>query len=133
MAARGTITVKDRTPTTPVDHAFTPDGDDANQVHLFSEKTGVPIGNPRLTAALRRSKGKHRMTLRLAVPQTQLQTVNGVTNPVVVRTAYVELHCTFDGGSSVQERADAVGLMANAMAPSQTIVNDLLVNAVDIW
>lgn len=132
MAQRANLVIKDRA-STPVDHTFSPDGDDANGVHVFSEKTGVPAGNPRFTASLRNSNGKYRPTLKLAVPVVQTQTINGVNSPVVVRTAYVELSATFDALSSTQERADAVGLMYNSMAAAQTQINDLLVNLSDIY
>lgn len=133
MGARTPLVIKDRTSPTPADHTFTPDGDDSNGVHVFSEKTGVPAGNARFTAQLRHTNGKYRPTLRLAVPVVQTQTINGVSSPVVVRTAFVELSATFDDKSSVQERADAIGLLMNSLAASQTMVNDLLVNLSDIY
>lgn len=134
MAARANLVVKDRTTPTPADRTFSPDGDDPNRVHVFSEKTGIPAGNARYTAQLRRSKGKFRPTLRLAVPVVQTQTINGVSNSVIVRTAYIELSATFDETSTPQERADAVGMMANSLAATgQTMINDLLVNLSDIY
>lgn len=133
MAARANLVVKDRTTPTPADRTFTPDGSDANRVHVFTEKTGVPAGYARYTAQLRRSKGKFRPTIRLAVPITQTQTINGVASPVVVRTAYVELSATFDELSTAQERADAIGMLANSVATAQTMINDLIVNVSDIY
>lgn len=132
MSARTNLVINDRAGT-PVAHTYSPDGDDTNGVHLYSEKTSVPAGNPRFTASLKYSGGKYRPTLRLTVPVVQTQTINGVASPVVVRTAYVELNATFDALSSTQERADAIGLMANAMATAQTQINDLLVNLSDIY
>ncbi len=133
MAARGNIVVKDRTSPTPVDRTFTPDGDDANGVHVFSEKTGVPAGNLRFTASLKQSAGKYRPTIRLAIPVTQTQTVSGISTPVVVRTAYADVSFTFDALSSTQERADAVGMTANSLAAAQTMINDMIVNLSDIY
>lgn len=133
MAARGNIVVKDRTSPTPVDRTFTPDGDDANGVHVFSEKTGVPAGNARITASLRQSAGKYRPTIRLTLPIVQTQTLNGISTPVVVRTAYADVSFTFDALSSVQERADAVGMTANSLLAAQTMLNDMLVNLSDIY
>lgn len=134
MAARGNLVVNDRTSPTPVAHTFSPDGDDANGVHVFSEKTTVPAGNPRFTASLSQTKsGRYTPKLKLSVPITQTQTINGVSSPVVVRTAYIEVSANFDALSSTQERADAVGLMANAMATAQTQINDLLINLSDIY
>lgn len=132
MSARTNLVINDRA-ATPVAHTYSPDGDDANGVHQYSEKTSVPAGNPRFTARLTSSNGKYRPSLRLQVPVVQTQTINGVSTPVIVRTSYVEVNFVFDGLSSVQERADAVGLMANALATSQTQMNDLIVNLSDIY
>jgi hypothetical protein len=116
-----------------VNHTFTPDGDNREGVHLFSEKVGVPAGYSRFTASLRLSGNKYRATLKLAVPITQTQTINGVSAPVVVRTAYVEANLTFDPLSSAQERADAIGMFADSLKTSQTQINDMLVNLSDIY
>lgn len=132
MAARANLVINDRA-TTPVAHTYTPDGDDSNGVHVFTEKTGVPAGYPRFTASIRKSNGKYRPSLKLAIPVVQTQTINGISTPVVVRTAYIDVQATFDELSSDQERKDCVGLMANAMASSQTMINDLLVNLSDIY
>lgn len=132
MAARGNLVINDRA-ATPVAHTYTPDGDDANGVHVYSEKTSVPVGNPRYTASLRTSNGKFRPTVKLSIPIVQTQTINGVASPVVVRTAYAEVNFTFDGLSSEQERADCVGLLVNSLAASQTQLNDMIVKLSDIW
>lgn len=132
MSARANLVITDRA-ATPVAHTYSPDGDDNNGVHLFSEKTGVPAGNPRFSARLTSSNGKYRPSLRLQVPVVQTQTINGVSNPVVVRTAYAEVNFTFDALSSDQERKDCVGLVASALASSQTMINDLVVNLSDIY
>lgn len=132
MSARTNLVINDRA-TTPVAHTFSPDGDDANGVHLFSEKVGVPAGYPRYTAGLRRGNGKFRATLKLAVPITQTQTINGVSAPVIVRTGYADCTFTFDELSSEQERADIVGMFANSLAASQTQLNDMIVKLSDIY
>jgi hypothetical protein len=132
MSARGNLVINDRAGT-PVAHTYTPDGDDANGVHVYSEKTSVPAGNPRYTASLRYTNGKYRPTVKLTIPVTQTQVINGVSSPVVVRTAYAEVNFTFDQLSSEQERADAVGLMVNSLAASQTQINDMIVKLSDIW
>lgn len=132
MSARANLVVNDRAGT-PVAHTYSPDGDDTNGVHIWSEKTGVPAGNPRYTASLRQSNGKYRPTLKLTLPVVQTQTINGIASPTVVRTAYVEVNFTFDSLSTTQERADAVGLMYNSMAAAQTQINDLVVNLSDVY
>lgn len=132
MSARANLVINDRA-TTPVAHTYTPDGDDSNGVHVFSEKTSVPAGNPRYTASLRSSNGKFRPSLKLAIPVVQNQVINGITSPVVLRTAYAEVNFTFDALSSEQERADLVGLLANSLAASQTQINDMVVKLSDIY
>jgi hypothetical protein len=132
MSARTNLVINDRA-ATPVAHTFSPDGDDANGVHIFSEKVGVPAGYSRYTASLRQTNGKFRAQLKLAVPITQTQTINGVSSPVVVRTSFVEVGLTFDALSSVQERADAIGMMVNSLATAQTQINDMVVNLSDIY
>lgn len=132
MSARGNLVINDRA-TTPVAHTYSPDGDDTNGVHLFSEKVSVPLGNPRYSIALRKSNGKIKPSIKLAIPIVQTQTINGVSTPVVVRTAYADCTFTFDGLSSEQERADCVGLLANSLAASQTQINDLIVKVSDIY
>lgn len=132
MAARGNIVIADRAGT-PVNHTYSPDGDDKNGVALWSEKGTIPAGNAKYSASVKLSNGKYRANLRLAVPIVQTQTINGVASPVVVRTAYVEVSTTFDALSSTQERSDAIGLMANSMAASQTQINDILVNLTPVW
>jgi hypothetical protein len=132
MSARGNLVINDRAGT-PVAHTFTPDGDDVNGVHVWSEKTGVPAGNPRYTASLRQSNGKYRPSLKLQFPIVQTQTINGVSTPVVVRTSFVEVNFTFDALSSTQERADTVGLMYNSLAASQTQINDMITNLSDVY
>jgi len=132
MSARASVVINDRA-ATPVAHTFTPDGNDPNGVCVFTEKTGVPAGDSRFTAQLRNSNGKYRPSLRLTVPVVQTQTINGVESPVVVRSAYVEVQCTFDALSTLQERKDAVGMMANALAANQVMLNDLLTNLNPIY
>jgi hypothetical protein len=132
MSARTNLVINDRA-STPVAHTFSPDGDDANGVHVYSEKTGVPAGNPQFTAALKKTNGKYKPSLRFRIPTVQTQTINGVSSPVVVRTAFVELNCTFDELSTDQERKDAIGFMANTLAASQTQINDLLTGLSDIY
>ncbi len=133
MAARANLVVKDRTTPTPVDRTFTPDGDEPNGVHVFSEKTGVPAGNARFTAQLRKSNGKYRPRLRLQLPIVQTQTISGINSPVVVRTAFAEVQFTFDETSTAQERADCVGMTQNSLATAVAQLNDMLVNLSDIY
>lgn len=132
MSARTNLILKDRAGT-PVSHTYTPDGDDPKGVHIWSEKTSVPAGNPAFTASLRQTGGKYRITLKLKVPIVQTQTINGVASPIVVRTSVVDASFAFDPLSSDQERKDVVGLFAESLLASQTQINDMLVNLSDVY
>jgi hypothetical protein len=132
MSARTNLVINDRA-TTPVAHTFSPDGTDVNGVHLFSEKTAVPAGNPRVGIKLGKKTNRYEPTVSVVVPIVQTQVINGVSSPVVVRTARARLDFTFDSLSTDQERKDVVAFMANTLAASQTQVNDLLVGLSDIY
>lgn len=133
MSARSNLVLKDRTTPTPVDHTFKPDGDLPNGVHVFTEKTGPAVGNREFTILLNRSATSVRPSIKLTVPVVQTETINGIDNPVVVRKAIANVTFNFDVRSSPQERADLVGLLANSLASSQTMINDLIVNNEDIY
>lgn len=132
MSARGNLVINDRA-ATPVAHTYTPDGDDKNGVHLYSEKGSVPAGNAKYSIGLRQTGGRYRGSIRLALPVVQTQTINGVSTPLVVRTSYIEVNTSFDPLSSAQERADTVGLLVNSLAAAQAQINDLIVNLSDIY
>lgn len=135
MAARANLVLKDRATPTPLDHTFTPDGDDANGVHVWSEKepNGVAAGAKRLTASMRRdASNRHRTVVKTQIPTVATQVINGVSSPVVIRTAYLETIIRFEDTSTTQERADAVGIHANALAASVTQINDMIVNMSDV-
>jgi hypothetical protein len=52
---------------------------------------------------------------------------------VVVRTAYADVTFTFDSTSSEDERNDIVGMLANALDPSATLVNDAVVKLQGVY
>lgn len=117
---------------TPVDHTFTP-LDISNGVGTVVESSGIPVGQNRLTISQRASNGRYRPSLRLQLPVVQNQTINGVSTPVVVRTAYVEVNFTFDQTSSIDERNDAVGMIASALESNKTLINDTVVNLQGVY
>lgn len=117
---------------TPVDHEFTP-LDISGGVGTVVESSGIPVGQNRLTISQRVSNGRYRPSLRLQLPVVQNQTINGVSTPVVVRTAYVEVNFTFDQTSSIDERKDAVGMIASALQSDKTLINDTVVNLQGVY
>lgn len=131
MPALQNVVLTDRA-TTPIAHTFTPLGvkDDVGTV---VESTGVPIGENRFTISMVRRGGKLRGKAVLQVPVVQTETINGVARPTVVRTAYVEVHCTFDMMSTEAERNNAIGMMENALKPAAVLVNDSFVKAQGLY
>lgn len=126
------VVINDRK-ATPVAHTYTPRDIVAN-VGTVVEAGTVPIGNNSLSVSLRKTpQGKYKGELRMVSPIVQTQIINGVSTPVVVRTSYVNLECTFDSTSTEDERKDAIGLMANALGASVVLVNDTLVKLQGVY
>lgn len=113
--------------TTPVNHTFTP-RDIVGNVATVVETTGVPLGDGRVSISLRRTAGtgRYKATMQFVFPVVQDQTINGVTSPKVVRSAYCDLTFTFDESSSELERKNAVGMVQSSLDASKLVVNDVL-------
>lgn len=127
-----TLVLTDRTPTTAVDHTFQP-RDIKSGVGSVVESSGVPIGDKRFTISLRQVNSRYRAQMQLAVPVVQTQTINGVSTPVVVRTAYADVTFTFDNASTEQERTNLVGMLQSSLAESKTLVNDTVVKLQGVY
>lgn len=118
---------------TPVNHTFTP-LDIQSGVATVVESTGVPIGSNTVTASLRKTpSGGYKAVVKGRFPIVQTSTTNGVSTPVVVRTAYAEINFSFDATSSEQERKDVVGMMSGTLGVSNTMLNDLLTKLQGIY
>jgi len=110
---------------TPVNHTYVP-RDIVSNVATVVESTGVPVGDKRVTLSLRNTAGGNSIvTIRGVFPIVNDQTINGVTTPVVVRTAYVDFEFKFSATSTEQERKDVVGLMQSSLDASKW-PNDML-------
>lgn len=110
---------------TPVAHTFVP-RDIVAGVGTVVETTGVPIGEPRVSISLNRTPTRVNGLLKFNFPIVQTQVINGVSTPVVVRAAIVDMKFSFDNTSTEQERKDVVGMVYSALAPAATLVNDTL-------
>lgn len=118
---------------TPVDHTFTP-RDIIAGLGTVVETSGVPIGEKRVQVALNRtSAGRYKGVLKFQNPVVQTETINGVSTPKVVRTAYVDLTVTFDGSSTEQERKDTIGMLASALDSSKVLVNDTFIKLQGVY
>lgn len=117
---------------TPVNHTFTP-RDIVSNVGAVVESSGVPVGDNRFTISLRQVNNRYKATIQFSVPVVQNQTINGITTPTVVRTAFADLTFTFDAQSTTAERNDFVGMLASALAPTKTLVNDTVVGLQGVY
>ncbi|DAD52508.1 coat protein [ssRNA phage SRR5467091_5] len=118
--------------TAPVNHTFVPrDVKDGRGVVVNS--TGVPIGDERLTVSMKEATSRYNGEVKLVLPVVQNETINGVVRPTVVRTAYVTMNFSFDKSSTLQERKNAVGLAAAALATNKPLINDALINLESVW
>lgn len=115
------ITVNDREDT-PVSHTFSPQLE-KNNVFYFHERDGIPLGDKQLTLSVQATaNGNYKARLRIADPVVVVETINSVDVPKVDRTAYASVEFTFSNRSSEQERENLIGMLANALADSQTLV-----------
>lgn len=133
MPQLNTLVLTDRK-ATPVAHTFIPRTLEGG-VATVAEPTGSPIGDPRCTVSLGKptAEGKYKPRVRMTFPVVQTQTVNGVSTPVVVRTAYVDLQFSFDGTSTESERNDVVGMLQSALEPAKSLVNDVVVKLQGVY
>lgn len=127
------LVLKDRK-ATPVSHTFTPREVNNSGVGTVVESSGVPIGDSRVSLGLNvTTTGRYKPSIRLTVPVVQTATVNGISQPTVLRTGYAEVNFNFEGTSTEAERADLVGMVMDALAPTQTMVNDTLVKLQGVY
>lgn len=102
---------------TPATHTHLPSYKEGGELFVFRESTGVPLADNVITVRSRKTAaGKYKTSLGLAKPIVQTQTINGISQPVVVRTAYANLDFTFDATSTQQERKDIVFEIASLFA-----------------
>lgn len=127
------ISLTDRTPVTPANIVFVPRDIDAKGVGTAVNTAGVPIGEKRISVSMKKAGARYNGEVRLVLPVVVTETINGVSRPVIARTAYITVSASFDEKSTEQERNDAVGLMATALATNRVLVNDALVKLEGIY
>jgi hypothetical protein len=132
MPARASFAVNDRE-TSPVAHTFLPRGRDSEGVWEFYEAGSTAIGENQFTIQIRESGANYKVRIKLELPIVVTQTINGVSQPVVDRTSFVDSVFTMSKRSSVQERKNLVGLHYNALAAANTVFNDVLTKFEDIY
>lgn len=119
--------------TTPATHTFTP-RDIVGGVGVVEESTGVKVGDKTFSISVRTTPNKRiKVPIKMAVPVVVNETINGVTYPKVVRSAYVDCTFTFDASSTEQERKNVVGMFQSAFEPSKTLVNDAVIKLQGVY
>ncbi len=126
------VVLKDRK-STPVDHTFTP-RDIRDGVGTVIETTGIPVGNPRLSVSLRQTpNGRYKGEVKLVAPVMVTETINGVAVQRVDRTSTISATFDYPATSTEAERNDIVGMFADALAPTKTLVNDTVVKLQGVY
>lgn len=100
---------------------FAPNGAKDN-VYTFINGNGVIVGNNILSVGPRLSPTRRKITFRLACPVVQDAVVNGISNPVQKRVAYVKVEFDFARESVTSERTAIRELLKSALADA-AIVN----------
>lgn len=123
MAQITTVSVNDRK-STPVAHVFKVDSvkDGVASLMNVAANGGILAGAERLQLTMRKTPLRARGKVSLSLPVVQTETINGISNPVVVRTGYGNAEFVHDIRATPQERSDLVGMLANLLATTQTQV-----------
>lgn len=117
---------------TPVARTFTPRSLEGG-VGILVNNSGVPIGESRFGISVRRTtNGRYIVRETLTVPVLVTETINGVANPKVARTAYVTCEFSFDGASTEQERKDVVGMFQSSLDAAKW-TNDTLTKLESVY
>lgn len=131
MAQRASITVDDRE-STPASHEFVPVGDNGNMA-LFRESGTVPETDKKLNVSWKFDRARKTVRITLAVPKEVTETINGVNRTVAQYTEFADVKFTFDSQGTLQGRKNLVGMLANALAASQTVVDSTVTGLEEIW
>lgn len=132
MPSIQSVVLTDRA-TTPVNHTLVPVGRSPTGVATVAKGDGTLIGETKMSISQRRSGGKVKTRVLLAVPTTAVEVINGVNSPKVLRVGYADLTFTFESTHSEQERKNIVGMIQSALDPTKVLVNDTIVKQETVW
>lgn len=132
MPALQTLVLTDRA-ATPVAHTLIPYDIDSNGVGTVVEGGDVQLASMRYSVQMRRVASRYKVTLKFGVPVVQNETINGITNPKVVYTSYVDAKFTFDSKTTEQHRKDVVGMFYSSLEPTKVLVNDTLIKLQGVY
>jgi hypothetical protein len=100
---------------------------------LFRETGVVPEVDSKLNISWKFDGPKKKVRLTLAVPNAVTETINGVDYTRAQHTLFADVTFTYPGQCTEQERENLVGMFANALASSQTVVNSTVVGLEEIF
>lgn len=125
MPALVTLTANDRK-ATPAAHAFVPNRELESGAFQFLTAGTSGVDREKLTVSSRTTESKDKVRVVLSLPTVVDETVNGISQKKIVRTAYADLSITFDRAATDQERKDLIGILANLLPVSQTALDPVL-------
>lgn len=118
------VTVQDGA-TTPSDVVFDRYGASPGAVQLRARGATVSADKV-LTLKTTESSERTKVMAVLRVPVVQTETVNGISSPKIVRTAYFRGEFTFDGDASDEERRDILSYVETLLGSGVAEVADVL-------
>jgi hypothetical protein len=80
------------------------------------------------TLSLLHKEAKVRKIVRIVMgrPVVQTETVNGISSPKLIRSAYGSVDLTYDRNASVEERDDMIAMLGNLFLSSDADVRNVL-------
>ncbi len=133
MPAMANVVLTDRAGT-PVNHTFTPQGNEGDAGGRYAKAASSSIGDYTFKISPRRTpSGRRKIDLDLSIPVLVTETVNGVNNYVVARTSRASATFDFPPDSTLQERKDIVGMLYTALAAATTQVDSVLTVGENVW
>jgi hypothetical protein len=134
MPALQNLVLTDRTTPTAVSHTFTPRGHEGKDGGRVVEAGAVPLVDSHFTIEpWKTPSGRFRVRLRLSVPIAQTQTINGVSVTIAARVSRATVDFDFAPDSTQAERNNVVGMIADSLGTSKTLVNDALTKLENVW
>jgi len=99
----------------------------------FVEPGVVPAADTVYTVSWRETSDRKRVKLVLAVPKVVTETINSVDYTKVLYKDFVNVEFNFDKRSTLQERENLAGMIANSLASSVTVIDDTVTGLESIW
>lgn len=127
MPLMSNITINDRE-ITPVAHVFKPYYEE-NGVAVFKEDAANLVSQNVLTISTRETGGKVKTRVKLDMPLTVTETVNGVDYTKVLDREYADVTFTMSKNSEGSSAKNLIGLLYGALSASQTDVDSVITGA----